>query len=282
MYGALTLITMELRVKRILIAIGMLLTAVGLHAATPTLSDVQEALARGDYATAESLVSQAVVADPKNARDHYVFAGLLANSGKFGVAQEQLSLAQQMDPAITITDQAKFRALANELSLANHRDVTSSIPKPSSIAATDSSENVVNPATQNIVFGIALLLAAVVIAVLVFSDNDDVPDSSFQSQSNSSRYQQSPPHVQSPIYVATGGGAGSGIADGLTGVAVGMLLESALEDRSASVPDVDDGADQARADLESRPVDLGNDHAEDWSAGDSGGASIDMGNGSDF
>jgi hypothetical protein len=77
--------------------------------ALPSFTDVENAVHSGNYAQAETMMQEVVAAKPGSAKAHYVYAELLAHDAKFGQAATEAAQAQQIDPAISFTDPAKFR-----------------------------------------------------------------------------------------------------------------------------------------------------------------------------
>jgi hypothetical protein len=88
-----------------------LLLAFGLSPcwALPTLQDVQAQVRQGNYAQAETMMSEVVAAKPDSAKAHYIYAEVLAHNAHFDQAAEQARQAQAIDPALGFTKPAKFR-----------------------------------------------------------------------------------------------------------------------------------------------------------------------------
>ena len=78
--------------------------------ALPTTQQVEAEVRQGHYDRAEAMMKEVVDARPQSARAHYVYAEILAHSGKFAEASEEARLARQSDPKLAFTDPAKFRA----------------------------------------------------------------------------------------------------------------------------------------------------------------------------
>lgn len=78
--------------------------------ALPTTQQVEQAVQRGDYAQAETMMKEVVGARGDSARAHYVYAEILAHNGNFAQASQEASRARQIDPAIKFTEPAKFSA----------------------------------------------------------------------------------------------------------------------------------------------------------------------------
>jgi hypothetical protein len=78
--------------------------------ALPTTQQVEAEVNKGNYAQAESMMNEVVTARPGSARAHYVYAEILAHNRTFAKAADEAQKARQIDPALSFTDPAKFRA----------------------------------------------------------------------------------------------------------------------------------------------------------------------------
>jgi len=78
--------------------------------ALPTTQQVEAEVNKGNYAQAESMMNEVVAARPGSARAHYVYAEILAHNRNFAKAADEAQKARQIDPALSFTDPAKFRA----------------------------------------------------------------------------------------------------------------------------------------------------------------------------
>jgi len=85
-----------------------LVTAVAF--ALPTTQDVEAQVRQGNYSQAEAMMNEVVTARPGSARAHYVYAEILAHNRNFAKAADEAQKARQIDPALSFTDPAKFRA----------------------------------------------------------------------------------------------------------------------------------------------------------------------------
>jgi len=83
--------------------------------ALPTLEDVEHAVHRNDYVSAESMTREVVNAQPNAAKPHYILAEILAHEGKLNEARTQAAQAKQLDPAIRFTTPEKFSRFEAEL-----------------------------------------------------------------------------------------------------------------------------------------------------------------------
>lgn len=103
------------------IVLGWLLFAAAAVAwALPSTQDVQQAVQRGDYTQAETMMREVVEARPGSANAHYVYAEILAHNGKFTLASDEARRAGEIDPQIKFTDAAKFRSFQQLLERQQH------------------------------------------------------------------------------------------------------------------------------------------------------------------
>jgi hypothetical protein len=80
-------------------------------AAAPSVKDVEATLQSGNYAKAESMLSEVVQAHPNSARAHYLYGQVLDRNGKAADGLAQIEQARTLDPSIKFTDPAEFRAV---------------------------------------------------------------------------------------------------------------------------------------------------------------------------
>jgi hypothetical protein len=83
--------------------------------ALATVDAVQAEVQRGNYAQAEVMMQEVVAAKPGSARAHYIYAEILSHNKRFGEASKEAARARQIDPALSFTDPAKFKALESLL-----------------------------------------------------------------------------------------------------------------------------------------------------------------------
>ncbi len=83
--------------------------------AVPSQRDVEQAVAHGDYAKAETMMRDVVAGKPGSAKARYVFAEVLAHNGHFKEATNQALQAKKLDPDIHFTSPDKFRAFEAKL-----------------------------------------------------------------------------------------------------------------------------------------------------------------------
>jgi len=118
--------------KHWLITLSFAFLASAAHA-LPTVTEVQAEIQKGNYAQAQTMMREVVVAKPGNAKAHYIYAEILAHNARFADSAEQARLARELDPAIKFTSPEKFRAFEQLLEREQQR------AKPSVTAPVDSS-----------------------------------------------------------------------------------------------------------------------------------------------
>ncbi|OIQ69301.1 hypothetical protein GALL_490990 [mine drainage metagenome] len=69
-------------------------------AAQPTPHDIQAAIQSGHFAQADRAIAQVLAAHPDSAKAHYADAQLLADEGKWPLAQAELNRAEHLDSAM--------------------------------------------------------------------------------------------------------------------------------------------------------------------------------------
>jgi len=252
--------------------------------ALPTLEDVEHAVHRNDYVSAESMTREVVTAQPNSAKPHYILAEILAHEGKLNEARAQAAQAKQLDPAIRFTTPEKFARFEAELNGGKPalRNATAS---PNKVAET--------PREGGSSFLWIVLLVGGAIAFFAFRRRSAPPSYGGYTNPNAPMpgqpgYTNYPPGYPPPGY-PPGSGAGHTVAAGLGGLAAGMLAEHLIEgamdrrhDASGNPISVPQG-DTPNETLEDRPIDFGsgNDWGGDSGGGDSGGG-FDGGGSSDW
>lgn len=269
----------------------------GAAQALPNVDEVQAAAQRGDYAGAEKMVREVLVAKPDSARAHYVLAEILAHERQFKEAGEHASRARALDPAIKFTDPAKFSAF--EQLLQRQQTAKASAQTPAAIGAAAPPPRAAPVERSDSGGGVPvwlLVVGAVIFIALAV------------------RWMRNRTAVQSqPAYAggAAGGyGMGGGYGPGMPqapgsggpglmgvglaaagGVAAGMLAEKLLhgghDERSLPrdgggaggiVPgSFDSDAGSAADELASRSIDFGS--GDGWDSGGAGGGDVGGGGG---
>lgn len=118
--------------KRWLITLSFAFLASAAHA-LPSVAEVQAEVQKGNYAQAQTMMREVVVAKPGNAKAHYIYAEILAHNARFADSAEQARLARELDPALKFTSPEKFRAFEQLLEREQQR------ARPSVSAPIDSS-----------------------------------------------------------------------------------------------------------------------------------------------
>ena len=103
------------RVAVLFLLLPMLLFGGLAHAALPSVEQVQAEVKAGRYGEAESMMREVVAAKPESARAHYVYAEVLARTGKRDEALRQVAEARRLDPAINFADKARFEQFERTL-----------------------------------------------------------------------------------------------------------------------------------------------------------------------
>jgi hypothetical protein len=95
--------------KKAIVSLALALVA-AVAFALPTTQEVEAQVRQGNYSQAEAMMNEVVTARPGSARAHYVYAEILAHNRNFAKAADEAQKARQIDPALSFTDPAKFRA----------------------------------------------------------------------------------------------------------------------------------------------------------------------------
>jgi hypothetical protein len=249
--------------------------------ALPTLEDVEHAVHRNDYVTAESLTREVVAAQPNTAKPHYIVAEILAHEGKLNEARAQAAQAKQLDPAIHFTTPDKFARF--EVELNGNKPVLRNAAEPRKAAETSEGGSS---------FLWIVLIVGGALAFFAFRRRSALP--SYGAYNNPNAPMPGQPGYGAPGYPPgyppPGGGGGHTVAAGLGGLAAGMLAEHLIEgamdrrhDANGNPVNIPQGDNAPNETLEDRPVDFGssNDWGSDSGGGDSGGG-FDSGGGSDW
>lgn len=301
--------------KRWLITLSFAFLASAAHA-LPSVAEVQAEVQKGNYAQAQTMMREVVVAKPGNAKAHYIYAEILAHNARFADSAEQTRLAKELDPALKFTSPEKFRAFEQLLEREQQR------ARPSVAAPVDSSIRSRPAAAAPAPLpqrseGVPSWVWIAGLAGLGFVAWRMLGNRSAANASNppaGQSYSAATPFNPRPTYGATpvpnagqnfgpgsgmmGGGMGGGVGSGMMGVglgvagglAAGMLAEKLLHgghdtSRADSPVERNSFADtpapernEAAQALEDRSVDFGS--GNDWGdAGSSDAGSVDMGSG---
>lgn len=258
----------------------LLLSVTATAYALPSLEDVEHAVHRNDYVSAESMTREVVNAQPNTAKPHYILAEILAHEGKINEARTQAAQAKQLDPAVRFTTPDKFARFEAELNgnASAPRAATAPEHKPETSGESGSS------------FLWVVLIVGGLIAFFAMRRRAAPPSYGAYTNPNAPVPGQPGYGAQGypPGYPPPGGGAGHTVAAGLGGLAAGMLAEHLIEGATGHhdangnplyMPSSDITPNES---VENRPVDFGS--SNDWgndSGGDSGGG-FDGGGGGDW
>lgn len=83
--------------------------------ASPTVNDVEAAIARGDLQGAQTMLDQVVAAHPNSARAHYLDAQVLERNHRYADALDQIHAARAADPSIHFTDKIRFQTVERRI-----------------------------------------------------------------------------------------------------------------------------------------------------------------------
>ena len=290
--------------KRWLASLFLVLLAAGAHA-LPTVADVEAEVQRGNYAQAQSMMHEVVIAKPGSARAHYVYAEILVHNDKFADAAQEAALARQLDPSLQFTNPETFKAFEQLLdreqqrasrttgsgsSLDNLAPTASRFPSPSVQPVPHAAEH--GSGIPAWVWPIGLGLFAFLTWRLMRQGDSAAPAAVAPGAVPSGSVSG---YAATPSYGPPGGvapsGAGGLMGVGLAaagGVAAGMLAEKFLDrgheqrrDESlfdrGSFADPPPATDDDASALKNRSVDFGT--GNDWDAGSADSGSVDVGSG---
>ncbi|KVK73384.1 tetratricopeptide repeat protein [Burkholderia sp. MSMB1498] len=96
--------------KKLLAAVGLslLLVSAAANAAVPSLQQIQQSIAQGNWQRADAQLSQVIDAYPDNARARYLYGQVLDREGRPAEALEQIERAKSLDPQLRFTDPSRF------------------------------------------------------------------------------------------------------------------------------------------------------------------------------
>lgn len=249
--------------------------------ALPSLEDVEHAVHRNDYVSAESMTREVVNAQPNTAKPHYILAEILAHEGKINEARTQAAQAKQLDPAIRFTTPDKFARFEAELN--------GGTPAPRAVNEPPRKAETSGGSSSSFLW--VVLIVGGLIAFFAMRRRAMPP--SYGAYNNPNAPMPGQPGYGAPGYPPgyppQGGGAGHSVAAGLGGLAAGMLAEHLIEgamdrrhDANGNPLYTPSGDSSPNESVENRPVDFGS--GNDWSSdsgGDSGGG-FDGGGGGDW
>lgn len=270
--------------------------------ALPTTQQVEAAAQQGNYAQAESMMSEVVAAKPGSAKAHYVYAEILAHTANFTKAAEEAKKARQLDPKIAFTQPEKFEAFERMLVREQTPPARAHVAPATTFGpAAPVAAPIQPPSIPGWVWGAGLLAVGAVLwrgftrsrstasTGVATGMPSAVAGTGFAHSAamNVAGAPYNPPYgpgVPAAPRPSSGMlGTGLAVAGGLAG---GMLIGEMLHHRQSPGANPLGGLgpeligspqpDAAARDLEVRPVDFGN--GGDW---DAGSGSVDVGGGSD-
>ncbi|AOK29457.1 MULTISPECIES: tetratricopeptide repeat protein [Burkholderia] len=112
--------------KKLLAAVGvsLILASAAAYAAVPSLSQIQQSIAQGNWQQADAQLSQVIDAYPDNARARYLYAQVLDREGRAAEALAQIERAKSLDPQLRFTDASRFAQTEARVRADAHRAAT--------------------------------------------------------------------------------------------------------------------------------------------------------------
>ncbi len=181
---------------------------------SPSIDQVYQAANSGHLGDAQSMMEKVLKDHPNSAKAHFVEAELFARQGQLANAQNELNIAQKLQPDLSFAKPAAVQNLRNQIS-ASHG------------AGQASSGNYQAPSGNGFPWGMLLLgLGSIAVIVLIMramnSRNPSTFPSNYQPGMSNGAPMQPYGGGMAPMGSA-GSGMGSGIMGGLaTGAAVGV------------------------------------------------------------
>lgn len=86
----------------------MILVSAAANAAVPSLQQIQQSIAQGNWQRADAQLSQVIDAYPDNARARYLYGQVLDREGRPAEALAQIERAKSLDPQLRFTDPSRF------------------------------------------------------------------------------------------------------------------------------------------------------------------------------
>ncbi len=244
--------------------------------ALPTLEDVEHAVHRNDYVSAESMTREVVTAQPNSAKPHYILAEILAHEGKLNEARTQAAQAKQLDPAIRFTTPEKFARFETELNGGKPVLRNASAPPRKAESSGEGGSS----------FLWIVRIVGGLLAFFAFRRRSAPPSYGAYNNPNAPMPgQPGYPNYPQPGYPPPGSGTGHTVAAGLGGLAAGMLAEHLIEgamdrrhDANGNPIYTPQGDASPNETVQDRPIDFGG--SNDWGS-DSGSGGGDSGGGFD-
>ncbi len=249
--------------------------AAGASAQEPTLHQVYQAAASGNFAEAQRMMDQVLRDHPNSAKAHYVEAELLAKQGRFAAAESELAIAERLEPGVPFAKPQAVQELKQRIG-------TSRALRPAAASGFA-------PATASgMPWGTLLIGVGVVAIVLLVVRAMRRRSATYIPAGSPAGYGPVAPGqpygAGAAGPVGAGGGMGSGILGGLaTGAALGagMVAGEALAHRIGGGHSGDGGAAPMVGGAQTMPDNMGgNDFGvADSSSWDDGGGGFIGGGG---
>ena len=204
------------------LALAMLFTAPAFSAEDPSMHQVYLAAEAGKFSEAQSMMDKVLKDHPNSAKAHFVESELLAKQGRYTGAQDELNIAERLQPGLSF---AKPQVIAK---------LKAQIASTHAVNPLASNQNLYPGNSGGTPWGMILLMFALIsfiyfAAKWMTKRNPAVTPTNY-SPSNTNQYPQQYTN-QAPLAGQAGGGLGSSIMGGLaTGAALGagMVAGEAL------------------------------------------------------
>lgn len=194
-----------------------------------SMREVYLAAEAGKFNEAQSMMDKVLHDHPKSAKAHYVEAELKAKQGQISAAQDELNMAERLQPGLSFAKPQAIQKLKTQI-----YSTRSTIQPRSESTSNQSYQNSTNNRTP---WGLILLMIGL-IAFIYFATkwitrrNPPLMPANNNNYPNSANVNQQPYSGAAPMMAPTpGGGMGSGIMGSLaTGAALGagMVAGEAL------------------------------------------------------
>lgn len=224
----------------------MLVAFATLALALPSPKDIESAVTAGNLSQAESMLREVIQEKPQSAKAHYELGQVLARQARYADAQQALSKAKAIDPALKFAASPEkfnetFDKIAHKAKELSGPQVSSGLSDTRRPAAAPVAPAAPEPAfpLHYIWIGIAGL---VILALVMRRKQATASPSPMPMQSSNASpyapatamgpngapgYGQAYPHQQ-PMGGGMGSGIGGAVVGGLAGVAAGYALSKAL------------------------------------------------------
>lgn len=199
-------------------------TAPAFSAEDASMHQVYLAAEAGKFNEAQSMMDKVLHDHPNSAKAHYVEAELLAKQGRVTGAQDELSIAERLQPGLPFAKPQALERLKTQIA-SNH-------PTTQSVISRNN-----QPANNGMPWGMIFLIVGLIAFIYLVAkwmtrrNPTVIPANYYPNGTNANPQQQYYGASASPMMGQVGGGLGSTIMSGLaTGAAVGagMVAGEAL------------------------------------------------------